>query len=112
MELNLSPAFVRNQLVSLSRKERQGKELTWLAAGRTLAVLSNSSRNGWEKLETPIALALPVARRASICFQVSAMLQERSRSREPSGRVGNLGSFPFGLRGTGQCTKSEKKSRH
>ena len=72
-----------------------GAGRTWLTAGTTIQVLDSFSSNGTPKFDTPIALAFPDARIASICFHVSAWSHSQSMLREPSGRVGKRGLVPF-----------------
>ena len=45
-------------------------------------------------MQTPIDFALPVARTFSMFFQPSTWFQSFMMSREPSGSLGNLSSFP------------------
>lgn len=54
-------------------------------------------------LETPIALALPVATSFSIDFHVSMCECPWRMSLLPSGSVGKRSWFPLGFMATGQC---------
>lgn len=47
---------------------------------------------------------------SSICFQVSAIFQEKSTSRVPSGNLGKTGWLPFGLSGTGQWIRYTREN--
>lgn len=78
-----------------------------------------------EKLDTPIALTLPInrhesarappftnlrrnsplAKTSSICRHVSCWFHDRSVAREPSGFNGNSGEVSFATSRTGQWTR-------